>query len=123
MNAESDVRKGTGLYLGTEIEEKWWKRYRKNGFFMRGNGNYWYDKEGFHFVRYGLGDTITIPAGSILCFKIGKWHSGRWCFGYPILKIVWSKDDLRLSSGFLLSKSREDVEKIVAELKSEYDIQ
>mgnify|MGYP001567496802 CR=1 FL=1 len=30
-----------GNYLGTEIDEKWWKRYRSPGFFARGSGEFW----------------------------------------------------------------------------------
>ena len=30
--------KRVGAYLGTELDETWWKRYRKDGFFARGNG-------------------------------------------------------------------------------------
>lgn len=33
-----------GHYLGTEIDEKWWRRYRKNKFLARGNGEYLYGK-------------------------------------------------------------------------------
>jgi len=34
-----------GCYLGTEIDEKWWKRYAREGLFVRGNGEYWFDDE------------------------------------------------------------------------------
>jgi len=65
---------------------------------------------------------IAIPLKNIIEFKIGKWHSGRWCFGYPILKIIWLKDNLRLSSGFLLLKNNSDVEKIISELKNKINV-
>jgi len=29
-----------GLYLGTEIDEKWWQRYTEGKFMLRGNGKY-----------------------------------------------------------------------------------
>jgi hypothetical protein len=32
--------KALGIYFGTEINEKWWKRYTKDKLFMRGNGTY-----------------------------------------------------------------------------------
>lgn len=30
--------KENGSYLGTEINEKWWRRYIKNKLFVRGDG-------------------------------------------------------------------------------------
>ena len=118
MQLKLDINEKTGLYLGTEINEKWWKRYKKDKMFARGNGEYWYDNESFYFLRYLTKKPIKIPLKSITEFKIGKWHSGKWCLGYPILKIIWIKDGLKLSSGFLLSKNIDDIEKIISELKA-----
>ena len=47
-----DVDRRRGTYLGTEVDEKWWKRHIREGFFVRGNGEYWYDDEAFYFLRY-----------------------------------------------------------------------
>ena len=44
--------KKKGHYIGTEINEKWWSRYRGEGFFARGNGEYWFDEDFFYFRRY-----------------------------------------------------------------------
>ncbi len=44
--------KKKGHYIGTEINEKWWSRYREEGFFARGNGEYWFDEDFFYFRRY-----------------------------------------------------------------------
>ncbi|PIW87335.1 MAG: hypothetical protein COZ94_05705 [Nitrospirae bacterium CG_4_8_14_3_um_filter_41_47] len=46
------MEKNKGLYLGTEINEKWYRRYTKDNLLMRGNGEYWYDDKGFYFLRY-----------------------------------------------------------------------
>ncbi len=108
----------TGLYLGTEISEKWWKRYSKNRLLARGNGTFWHDDQAFYFLRYLTREPITIPFKDIVEFKTGKWHAGRWCFGYPILKIIWLRDGLKLSSGFFISKNSEDIEKIISELEA-----
>ena len=40
-----------GNYFGTEIDGKWWKRYRAKGFFARGNGEFTMDEEGIRFLR------------------------------------------------------------------------
>ena len=108
----------TGLYLVTEIDEKWWQRYTEDKFMLRGNGKYWYDDNSFYFLRYLSKEPINIPFENISEFKIGTWHSGKWCFGYPILKIIWIKDGVRLSSGFLVSKNKEEVNKLISELKT-----
>lgn len=60
-------------------------------------------------MRYLTRNPIFIPFDKIIETKIGKWHGGKWIWGYPILKIIWMKDNLRLSSGFFVSKKEEDV--------------
>jgi len=70
-----------GLYLGTEVEGKWWRRYREGNFFMRGNGEYWYDEQGFYFLRYLATKPVFVPFQAMLEVKLGKWHSGRWALG------------------------------------------
>jgi hypothetical protein len=101
-----------GHYLGTEIGEKWWKRYRKNRFFARGNGEYWLDGTGLYFRRYLTGHPIEIPFKNVIEVKIGKSHAGRWLLGSPVLKLIWQTDGLRLSSGFIVSRSEEETEAV-----------
>ena len=101
-----------GIYLGTEIDEKWWKRYTKDKLFMRGNGTYWYDTRGFYFHRYLTRNPIFIPFHAITWIKLGPWHSGRWAYGNLILKLVWEKDNIVLSSGFVVSKNRDETKKL-----------
>lgn len=98
--------KNRGAYLGTEVDEKWWKRYRKDRLFMRGNGEYWHDDKGFYFRRYLTRQPIFIPFHTIIEIKSGTWHSGRWAAGNLITKIIWRKEGLRLSSGFILSNKK-----------------
>jgi len=117
MEHKSDTDEKTGLYLGTEIDEKWWRRYAKDKLLVRGNGKYWDDDQAFYFLRDLSKEPIRIPFDKIKEFKTGKWHSGRWCLGLPILKIVWTQEGLRLSSGFFVSKSEEDVRRLIADLK------
>jgi hypothetical protein len=103
------MQKQKGHYLGTEINEKWYRRYTKDGLLARGNGEYWLDEQGFYFLRYLTKEPIFIPFDKIIEIKIGKWHSGRWAYGIPILKIIWQKDSQKLSSGFIVSKHKEDI--------------
>lgn len=112
------MEKQKGLYLGTEIGETWWKRYTHAGFFMRGNGTYWMDDKGFFFQRYPMKEPFFIPFGSMLEIKSGTWHSGRWAFGNLIVKIIWQKDNLRLSSGFIVSGNRQQTLKTIEFLRT-----
>jgi len=50
--------------------------------------------------------------------KIGKWHSGRWY----IVKIVWIKEEVRLSSGFVISRDHDFVLSFVDDLKGKAGI-
>ncbi len=118
MKLKIDYTVKTGAYLGTEIDDTWWKRYKKDKMFARGNGKFWYDESAFCFLRYLTKEPIKILWNSITDFKIGKWHAGKWSAGYPILKIFWLKDNLMLSSGFLVAKSKADVEKVIQEIRS-----
>ena len=109
--------KGKGLYLGTEIDEKWWKRYRKNKMFARGNGEYWFDENGLYFRRYLTKAPIFIAYSAMQEIKLGKWHAGQWGMSIPVIKIVWDKDGQRLCSGFILSKNKEDIMTIKTRLE------
>lgn len=114
-----------GFYLGTEIHRKWWKRYTQDNLLEVGSGKYGYDGVIFHFQRYFTKEPIVIPFQKMEQIKIGKWHSGYWCMGFPIVRIVWVKNGIQLSSGFLLplnseillSKKKKEVEVIVGKLK------
>lgn len=107
-----------GAYLGTEVDGAWWRRYRRSGFFARGNGEFWYDGGGFHFRRYLTRRATTVPFEHVVDIEIGSRHAGRWCAGAPILKLVWECDDHRLSSGFVVSRHRDETEALAAELRS-----
>ena len=104
-------------YLGTEIDEKWWKRYRKNKFFARGNGEYWFDNTTLYFRRYLTKHPIEIPFAKVIEMKIGKSHAGRWLLGSRVLKLIWENDGMKLSSGFVFSRNQQETEAVMAEFK------
>ena len=108
--------KRNGHYSGTEIDETWWKRYTKDKMFARGAGEYWYDSDAFYFRRYLTKTPIVIHFKDIREIKTGKWHSGQWAGGRNIIKLIWQKGDVTLSSGFVLSKSPHETENIKREL-------
>ena len=105
-----------GHYLGTEIDEKWWKRYKKDKFFARGNGEYWLDDTAFYFRRYLTKHPIQIPFEKIVEVKIGKSHAGRWLLGSRVLKLIWQKEGMKLTSGFIVSRNHQDTEAVMADL-------
>jgi hypothetical protein len=117
MTQSSGADRQAGHYLGTEVDEKWWKRYTKDKLLARGNGEYWIEKGIFCFRRYLTKAPIEIRFEDILDIKIGTWHSGKWYIGRPIMKLVWTKDGVKLSSGFYVSKNKDVVLKLVDDLK------
>ncbi|HSL89206.1 MAG TPA: hypothetical protein VK870_07885 [Ignavibacteriaceae bacterium] len=106
----------TGKYLGTEISGKWWKRYRKNKMFVRGDGKFFADNKVIYFHRSLTNDPICIDIKDITGFSVGRWHSGKWMLGYPVLKVNWQKNGLVLSSGFFLYKNESDIRSLINKL-------
>jgi hypothetical protein len=117
MDNSAHTHKMVGSYLGTEIDEKWWKRYSRDKFLARGKGEYWHDDQGFYFLRYLTKKPLFIPFSAIAGFRTGTWHAGQWSLGYPILKMIWTKDDTLLSSGFFFTKQHDDITRLIGELK------
>ena len=102
-----------GHYLGTEIDEKWWSRYRKDGLFACGNGEYWIANNCFCFRRYLTKSEIVIPLNEVKEIKTDKWHASRWAGGALIIKLIWYKNSMKLSSGFVVSKDTAETNKLV----------
>jgi hypothetical protein len=84
----------------------------------RGNGEYWLDASALYFRRNLTRKPIVIPLGDVLDVKVGRWHSGRWAGGAPVVKILWKKADERLSSGFVLTSDTRELERLVLEIRS-----
>ena len=110
------IEKKRGHYLGTEIDEKWWRRHSDDGLLARGIGEYWIDTSALFFQRHLTDAPIVISFGDVLDVKVGKWHSGRWAGGAPVVKIVWRKPDIRLSSGFVFSRHVRETQALVQEI-------
>ena len=111
------MEKKRGHYLGTEIEGQWWRRYIRDGFFARGNGEYWYDEQSFYFWRYLTRDPIVVPLARVREVQLGRWHAGRWAWGAAIVKLIWENSDgLLLSSGFVLSRSESQARQVLEEM-------
>ena len=106
-----------GNYVGTVIDDRWWKRYLKDKLFAKGNGEYRYDETAFYFRRYLTHSPIKIHFEKIIGIKTGKTHAGQWLMGAPIVKLYWEKEGVRLSSGFLLSRNLAVTESVIADLR------
>jgi len=113
-----NINEYKGKYFGTEIDESWWKRYKKNKLLARGNGVFSYDENSIHFLRSLTTQPIVIEFERIKKLKIGKWHAGQRGAGKPIIKILWEKDNLMLNSGFSLSTKSGDMNITVTELNN-----
>lgn len=111
-----------GKYLGTEIEEKWWRRYTKDKMLARGNGIFTYNKNLIAFQRYLTENPVRIEASKIREFKIGKWHAGQWGVGKEILKVIWENNGQILSSGFTILKHSKNVSELIQELKTKLEL-
>jgi hypothetical protein len=111
------VNRARGNYLGTEIDGKWWRRYTGQGWFARGNGDYWYDDEAFYFLRLLASDPIAIPLDEVREVEVGTWHSGRWAGGRPILKVFWRHEGQTLGSGFALAAREDEARQIADDLR------
>ena len=99
--------KNRGNYFGTVIDNKWWKRYTKDGFFARGSGEYWFDDKGLYFRKFLTKRPIYIPFSLTTGIELVKWHAGKWALGYDIIKLNWKRETLNLSSGICISKEKE----------------
>ena len=108
--------KKKGNYFGTEINGRWWKRYRASTFFARGNGELWLDEEGLHFLRKLTRAPLTITWAEGTGASLGKWHAGRWARGRPVLKVTFRRNDFDLSAGFYLSPDWAEMESFAADL-------
>lgn len=106
-----------GHYLGTEIDQTWWKRYRNNKFFARGNGEYWFDDQAFYFRRYLTKQPLAVPFAKVTELKIGRSHAGRWLWRSRVLKLIWRQDGTRLSSGFVVGRDQAETEEVMTELR------
>ena len=105
-----------GNYFGTEVDGKWWRRYRGAGFFARGNGELWIDEEGLHFCKTLTASPLTISWDEITAVRLAKWHAGRSALGRPVLKVEFQRDGRDLTAGFYLSRNWDEMGQLVEDL-------
>lgn len=106
-----------GKYFGTEINEKWWRRYTKDKMLARGNGTFSYDQAVIKFLRALTKTPIEINFKEIVGFKTGKWHAGQWGGGRKIIKVIWQKESRILCSGFAVAMDNTAIGRLISELE------
>ena len=109
--------KREGYYFGTVVDGKWWKRYKKEGFFARGNGDYWLEEHDFCFRKFLSDKPIRISLQRIDEITTGKWHAGKWGGGLPVIKICWTEKGENLCAGFILANGVEECRRIVEKIR------
>jgi hypothetical protein len=102
---DSPHAKRPGHYLGTIVDGKWWKRYRRDGLFARGNGEWWLEGRTLCFRRLLTREPIRINLDAVETAESGVWHAGRRSGGRTILKLTWEQEGARLTAGFVLAES------------------
>lgn len=105
-----------GSYFGTEIAGKWWKRYREQGFFARGNGDFDLDATGISFHKKLTKEPLVVSWDEISSADLGKWHAGRWAMGRPILRVEFVRDHQKLCAGFHISRDWAAMETLASEI-------
>ncbi len=115
MNEDTEKRRGH--YIGTEINRTWWKRYRGEGLFMRGMGQWWIDGHMLYFHRTLTKEPFTIDLSKLTGVETGSWHAGKLVGGNRVIKLIREKDGQTLGAGFVLCK-KDETDALVESLKS-----
>ena len=113
----SEAPSRPGHYFGTEVDGKWWKRYRAPGFSARGNGTYRFEDGELRFHRALTKEPTRIPLRLVTGVSFGAGHAGQWNAGRPVVKVAWTLDGKQLSSGFAF-RDRESAEAFAAEIEA-----
>jgi len=106
-----------GHYLGTEIGGKWHRRYREDGFFARGLGEYWIDGDILQFRRYLTKTPLSVPLRRVQAVELGRWHAGRWVGAERAIKLIWEHEGKQLSSGFVFTRTSLEAARHARELR------
>ncbi|BBD07862.1 hypothetical protein [Desulfovibrio ferrophilus] len=109
---------GKGSYLGTEMDFKWYRRYRADGYFVRGSGEWWFTEDAFCFKRKLLATPMEIPFASIVNVRTGTWHAGKWVIRPVVVKLDWHLDGRQLCSGFVFAKTHEGTRQMAAHIEA-----
>ena len=106
--SKSALIQGKGYYFGTTIGNSFWRRYKKDNLFARGNGEIWLTRTTLYFRRYLTMNPIKIPTKAIIKITMGHGHAGKLSMA-PTVKIHWLKEGETVVSGFIISKEIQEL--------------
>ncbi len=95
-------------YFGTTRGNSFWRRYKENGLFERGYGEFWLTKTCLYFRLYFTLVPIEITTRKITGLSYGYGHAGK-ISPKLVLKVHWKSDDLELVSGFASTKDPKEL--------------
>jgi hypothetical protein len=107
---EPPAKRRPGHYLGTVVDGKWWRRWRRDGLFARGNGEWWMEGRTLCFRRLLTREPIRLNLDNLETVETGTWHAGKWSGRRTIVKMTWEQDGARLTAGFVLGTAAETAE-------------
>jgi len=116
MNA---IQKKRAQYLGTRIAHKWWRRYCQGGFFIHGIGEYWIKDGSLFFKHRTRQEPISLPIRDIVGIILCSRKRRIWGDVVPVIKLVWRKDNVWLSSDFAFPGNSNETNHMVASLRTE----
>ena len=110
-----------GTYFGTEVDDAWWRRYLRRGFFARGLGELWLDDAGLHFRKAITNTLLSITWDEATGAELANWHCGRWALGRPVLKVHFQRSHKSLVAGFVLSPDWDEMQVFLNDLLQRID--
>ncbi len=101
--SEADEMKSRGYFTGAlKMTEPWYRRTVRNGALPgKGQGECWYDYQGFYFLHEKTHRGLMIPMKSIVEVKVAFRH-GLTFSRKKMLAIVWKNGAEKLSCGFIV---------------------
>ena len=106
-----------GHYVGTTIGDRWYRRYREDGFLARGLGRYWCEGGELIFRRFFIRTPVVIPLHLVTDIEVTAHHAGRRVGSPRIIVLVWDNDGEELRSGFVLSSNAANIPAAMAWLE------
>ncbi|HDT15401.1 MAG TPA: hypothetical protein ENN55_04245 [Firmicutes bacterium] len=107
-----------GSYAGTEAGGKWYSSYTDENFGASFTGLFYADESIIYFKKENSERVLKIPLRSVRRIEKGKLHAGKWLFNSTIVKIVWEKNGMELSSGFVFSRREFETQLAMQEIKN-----
>jgi hypothetical protein len=90
-----------GLHVGTERGCRRWRRCTSRGLFAGVTEPRGRDNRGLSLHRFSTREPLFVAWSLVEAIESAVFHSSRWVWGLPVIKMRWSDAGERLTSGFL----------------------